>query len=317
MSFVIDHLEYLLQRHDCVTLPRLGALMVRYRPARFDNADSTILLPPSREIAFNGALTESDGLIETSVARQRGISFESARRIVEEEISSLLQQLRHLGELPLGRLGQLSITDYGSFVYTPADSANWDLRFFGVRPLQLQPIDSQPVIAPIQPYAPEEKPVGSEINSRSAVARGIIGIAATLAVIITLALFLLNPIKVEDEPRAASIAPTSIVVVPANTESSPTISLPEEPQTAEISTSAVHPAASPRFNSTDPFCVIVASFPDETQANRYLAENKGRSLGVLQQDGKFRIYAATGTTYEQASSQKSIVGGSDAWICRR
>ena len=110
MSIVIDHLEYLLQRHDCVTVPRLGAMMVRYRPARFESADSDILLPPARELAFNGAMTESDGLLEASVARQYGISFEAARRMVEEEISGLLHHLRHLGELHLGRLGQLQTT---------------------------------------------------------------------------------------------------------------------------------------------------------------------------------------------------------------
>ena len=115
MSIVIDHLEYLLQRHDCVTVPRLGAMMVRYRPARFESADSDILLPPARELAFNGAMTESDGLLEASVARQYGISFEAARRMVEEEISGLLHHLRHLGELHLGRLGQLQTTDYGQY----------------------------------------------------------------------------------------------------------------------------------------------------------------------------------------------------------
>ncbi len=61
--------------------------------------------------------------------------------------------------------------------------------------------------------------------------------------------------------------------------------------------------------------MIVASFPEESQATRYIAENPGRVLGVLEQDGKYRVYAATGATYEEAAAQKSISDG--AWICRR
>ncbi|MDE5978968.1 MAG: hypothetical protein K2G84_02900, partial [Muribaculaceae bacterium] len=75
MNLVIDHLEYLLRRHDSVTVPGIGALMVRYRPARFDSRNPLVLLPPSRELAFNGALTESDGILENSVARRSGVSF--------------------------------------------------------------------------------------------------------------------------------------------------------------------------------------------------------------------------------------------------
>lgn len=363
MSIVIDHLEYLLQRHDCVTVPRLGAMMVRYRPARFERADSDILLPPARELAFNGAMTESDGLLEASVARQYGISFEAARRMVEEEISGLLHHLRHLGELHLGRLGQLQTTDYGSFVFTPGNTADWDYRFFGMRPLRLRRIESAKVTSPVPPYVPEEEEIANRnASSRGTVARGLIGIAATLAVIVTLALFLLNPIRVNDAPRAASIAPTHIaapepatpvvedetlsanpelasdaktedlaepvaknatakVSVRPDTKSAPEAVAPQSPLSARTDRkpSAQTPATakSPRFNTTDPFCVIVASFPDEAQANRYLSENHGRHLGVLKQDGKFRIYAATGTTYEQASSQKALAGGGDAWICRR
>ena len=334
MSIVIDHLEYLLQRHDCVTVPRLGAMMVRYRPARFESADSDILLPPARELAFNGAMTESDGLLEASVARQYGISF------------GLLHHLRHLGELHLGRLGQLQTTDYGSFVFTPGNTADWDYRFFGMRPLRLRRIESAKVTSPVPPYVPEEEETANRnASSRGTVARGLIGIAATLAVIVTLALFLLNPIRVNDAPRAASIAPTHIaapepatpvvedetlsanpelasdaktedlaepvaenatakVSVRPDTKSAPEAVAPQSPLSARTDRkpSAQTPATakSPRFNTTDPFCVIVASFPDEAQANRYLSENHGRHLGVLKQDGKFRIYAATGP-----------------WICRR
>ena len=93
MSLVIEHLEYLLLRHDCVTLPGIGAILVRYQAARFAPADEYLMLPPSRQLAFNAALSESDGLLESSVSRKSGVSFEVARDMVADDIASLRAQL--------------------------------------------------------------------------------------------------------------------------------------------------------------------------------------------------------------------------------
>lgn len=375
MNLVIDHLEYLLRRHDCVTVPGIGALMVRYRPARFDSRNPLVLLPPSRELAFNGALVESDGMLESSVARRNGVSFEAASRIVEEETESLLEQLKKFGTIALGRLGELNFSEYGTIVFSPFDASGWDFSHYGLRPLYLKGADSMlkashmaavsavagNAAAPSAPHKhnelPPPAPWGEEEeaapvkDSRGVVAKGLVGIAASLAVIVTLALFFLNPVKVENEPVKASIAPTEVAetnsmetaeapaaeyaddVDPAwnMIDASRSESIPAEAGVAD--TAEALPAATEaaenrlpsggvetsrrqiRFDDADPFCVIVASFPEESQATRYIAENPGRVLGVLQQDGKYRVYAATGATYEEAAAQKSISDG--AWICRR
>ena len=373
MNLVIDHLEYLLRRHDCVTVPGIGALMVRYRPARFDSRNPLVLLPPSRELAFNGALVESDGMLESSVARRNGVSFEAASRIVEEETESLLEQLKKFGTIALGRLGELNFSEYGTIVFSPFDASGWDFSHYGLRPLYLKGADSMlkashmaavsavagNAAVPSAPHneLPAPAPWGEEEeaapvkDSRGVVAKGLVGIAASLAVIVTLALFFLNPVKVENEPVKASIAPTEVAetnsmetaeapaaeyaddVDPAgnmiDASRSESISaeadvadtaeaLPAATEVSESRLSSGGVETSPRqirFDDADPFCVIVASFPEESQATRYIAENPGRVLGVLQQDGKYRVYAATGATYEEAAAQKSISDG--AWICRR
>jgi hypothetical protein len=186
-------------------------------------------------------------------------------------------------------------------------------------------------------------------------------------VIITTTLFFWNPIKMDNEPMKASLAPserveasrndnaavnasaipaavatesasqkaapaaasapshnvaTQTVATTANNVATEAVAAPAaSANAANTSTSA--PAASTaaaklsiHFNEGDAFCVIIASFPDADQANVYLKEHSSKSLGVLQQDGKYRVYAATGATYEEATTQKSIVGNG-AWICRR
>lgn len=363
MNLVIDHLEYLLRRHDCVTVPGIGALMVRYRPARFDSRNPLVLLPPSREVVFNGALTESDGILESSVARRDGISFEVARRIVKEEAESLLHQLRTFGSIVLGRLGELSYTEYDTILFSPADASEWDFRFHGLRPLYLKNADTQvrfgsnsgdnrkeivksgnvsePTLSnTVEPWNGEiqsQEDVQSERRGRFA--RSIVGVAASLAVIVTLALFFLNPIKVDKEPLKASIAPVENVATEVVSAESESVDVVTEEMVGESNDAVIVKVAECgedaeavnvaeeermpsrktllRFDVTDPFCVIVASFPEESQAERYIAENPGRDLGVLQQDGKFRVYVATGKTYEEAASQKNLAGSDGAWICRR
>ncbi len=380
MSFIVEHIEYLIRRHDCIVMPGIGAIMVRNRAARFDNNNPSLLLPPSRELAFNSALSESDGVLESSVARKAGVSFEAARRMVKEESESLLQQLRAFGELSLGHLGHLSVAEYGAILFTPTPAAEWDYRYYGLRALRLQSVDaavstvrsakaegSAPSVAKLPAVEPwHEDDVQQNQSPRRRISRNIVGIAASLAVIVTLAMFLLNPIKVEKEPLMASMAPINSEAVVetnvkpvehhkssvANTQQQPVeakTTTAEKPQpvanvqpseqtkkleatkvetqkveTTKAETTKVEnaktdkpKAVSARFNTEDPFCVVVASFPDSDQAERYIKEHSGKNLGVLQQDGKYRIYAATGSSYEEATSQKALTGGNGAWICRR
>lgn len=383
MNFILEHLEYLIRRHDCVTVPGLGALIVRYRAARFDSRHPLVLLPPGRELAFNAELSESDGLLERSVARRSGVSFEAARRMVAQEVESMAAQLRALGSLSLGRLGELTYTSYGTILFDAAPAARWDSRYYGLRPLYLQ--NAQAVISQGATAAVAPAPVNREDNAAQTAAqptpaapevtpweedgaptaqerrgrfpRAIVGVAASLAVIISVALFFINPIKVDNQPLMASMAPVETAadnpapdnqaeVAPQAAPAAPEVCVDnsgqiEQRQAGEESRPIAHTtaptvarsgeenAAAPtrnaaptapsaaKFSDADPFCVIVASFPDPDQAQRYIAENPGRRYGVLQQDGKFRIYAATGASYEEAAAQKQSVGGEGAWICRR
>lgn len=377
MNLIIEHLEYLLRRHDCVTVPGIGALMVRYRPARFDSRNPLVLLPPSRELVFNGALVEPDGILETSVSRRNGVSFEVAARIVMEEAESLSHQLKDFGSLVLGHLGELIYTGYDTIMFSPAKVSGWDCDYYGLQPLFLKnaenvvrvtsvdtaavaPIVSQDVAraqlaAPSLPQwsgdSADDDPRQGHTHGR--VARTLIGIAASLAVIVTVALFFLNPIKVDNEPLKASIAPVNetparqVGNVEAVHVNKPMLSTEEPvadpvigPPSRNVETSKTQSESgtyladtyaraaegdnddicstvAPRFNDADPYCVVVASFPEESQASRYLSENRGQTLGVLQQDGKYRVYAATGATYEEATAQKQLASVSGAWICRR
>ena len=294
--------------------------------------------------------------------------------MVREEAESLSHQLKEFGSLVLGHLGELIYTGYDTIMFSPARVSGWDCDYYGLQPLFLKNADNvvretssnTAAVAPIvsQDVArarlaatslPQWSGDSADDDPRQThgrIARTLIGIAASLAVIVTVALFFLNPIKVDNEPLKASIAPVneatarqagnaeavpvnkpmlsteepvadSVIGLPVNIETSKTqsesgsYSADTSAKAAEGDNDDIRSSVAPRFNAADPFCVIVASFPEESQASRYLSENRGRTLGVLQQDGKYRVYAATGATYEEATAQKQLASVSGAWICRR
>lgn len=71
-----------------------------------------------------------------------------------------------------------------------------------------------------------------------------------------------------------------------------------------------------RFNASDRYCLVIASLPTEESAQKFIRENGTMTLGILSKDGKYRVYAATGNTTNEALLGKSIKGVSaDAWVC--
>lgn len=106
MKSVILHIEYLIQRSDCVIIPGVGALVAEHIPARISESEG-VIYPPMRAISFNAAIRHDDGMLATSIARAEGILFEDARMKMAEMINSLIADIHHQGEVALGNIGRL------------------------------------------------------------------------------------------------------------------------------------------------------------------------------------------------------------------
>ena len=341
MRIIDRHIEYLIRRHDCVVVPGIGALLCRYKPASFTE-DGKRILPPGRELAFNRWLTDSDGLLVASVSRELGISNEKAFSIVQDEVDGILAQLDSCRKMSLGQLGTLNLDEKGDLSFDAALNVS-----------QGNEIRPEVVLS----SAATDSETGSQNLSRRdglfpyqwrAYASGIV---ATLAVLLTLAFFVLSPITIDKNAQTASIAPVSVSYVKHSDDKAPVAStatgepdlplsfkdvmgialaLPDSVSyvtetyvavSVESAKPEVEEAAqnvpSIRFNEADSYFVIVASFPTLDQAKSYIRSHAGRKLGILEMDGRCRVYAATGADYAMVSSMKSIVNEADAWICHR
>ncbi|RZK52859.1 MAG: hypothetical protein EOO59_13130, partial [Hymenobacter sp.] len=92
-----DHLRPLLRDHDCVIIPDFGGLVAEYTAAKVQPAGRHLLSPPTRQVAFNQALTRNDGLLVDALRQQLGL------QLVVQRGHGLAQVLAGLG----GRQAQL------------------------------------------------------------------------------------------------------------------------------------------------------------------------------------------------------------------
>lgn len=352
MSDIARHIELLLQRYECVVLPGWGAFLCNYNAAHFTDQEQLRLDPPARFLAFNELLATSDGLLADSIARAEGTTFEKAQAEIASTLAQMRKQLEMAGELEFGRLGTFTLSLDRTLIFLPKKRSTANGPLYGLRPLILHPIEqiaSTTAATPDTSAATEEPAAQRRISIfpwRAAAACA----AAVAAVAVTAVLFLTKPIQVDRPVDTASIAPVEapstisdplveqeplpaakisevpeISVVPESAEISPIgkqASLPaaESSEASDISkkSEVSEKSASPiRFNPSDRFVVIIASFPTRSQAETYLASNSSRQLGILEKDDRYRIYSATAPNRSEAENQKLLTGQSDAWIALR
>ena len=105
----------------------------------------------------------------------------------------------------------------------------------------------------------------------------------------------------------------------------------ETPQPEEISEVEIATESNPvdsledshfatlRMNTSDRYCLVIASLPTMELAEKYIGENNNYNLGVLAKDGKFRVYVATGNTTTEVLAGKKFADietrFADAWVC--
>lgn len=374
MNLLIRHVEYLLERRNCVVLPGLGALICATESARFDQRHVGVLLPPRRRVAFNGSITADDGILCASFRRGLGVTLEEARQRVASAVDSLRQAVLLDGSASFGRLGFFRTTPEGAIAFSAAKNSPVNATFAGLGGIDIDVLKagalpvadkqeakraSQPerAAAPLAAAAvatPPKQPTGEtesasrqgdsgkiRVSAWKKVRNGAAGVAASLAVLVTLTLFLLNPIRMANEPQKASIAPIPSATPSATVDNTNatrpvrrlTIGLPDGNGYVEVAPAEIAErellrknfAASAPANGSHPsvasqpdrFCVIVASFPTIAQARSYIASSRQEGLRILEKDGKCRVYSATAPTYEAADALRNTCGIADAWVCRR
>ena len=349
---IIEHIQYLVTRHDCVVMAGLGALVAQREPAKF-SADGRMLLPPRRSLVFNNALTHDDGLLAGSVARRNGISFQSARAEVTRQIELLRSRMAAEGSVELPRIGSLSLSAEGLIDFTPEAVAPIVNAFYSALPsLRLSTADAAADDA--DTFEPTILEVDTTLGRRIAAKLLKAGkYAAVVAMIFAAGAALTTPVLL-DRPadRAAlslpAVTPAKKATLPAaltvamqpqanfgpeakepsdNSETSESSELSDnsEPSTPSQPKGLVKVSDYKGSDPADSFScfVIVGSCNTEAEARRFIArKGSDADLRILNADGRFRIYSAMSNNPEAANTFKSTdptirAQFPDAWVYSR
>ena len=139
MNEIVRHIEYLLVSNDCVVIPGLGAVLAHTVAARYDE-ERGCMMPPSRTFTFNAGLSQNDGMLISSVARSKSVTYEVARHIVATEVDDMLRTLSQTGTLSLGKAGRLNAGHDGSMSFVPSTASCLSPEYMGLPELHLQPV---------------------------------------------------------------------------------------------------------------------------------------------------------------------------------
>lgn len=328
---LIDHIEYLAARHDCVIVPGWGAFVVQYSAARIDH-DKMLIYPPTRSIGYNASLNHNDGLIATSVARREGISYDMAVQAVAREVDAMRHQLDSDGEIAIGHLGVFRKNDNGTPIFLPTPSEGINGQFFG-----LTPVKATPLLMAVRQEAGKPDNDGRRDVFYLPISRNIFKIAASVALICGLGFVLSTPVIVDNNPDYASLAamPTvsqEVVKIKERANAELFISIPSAssdatatvdtakrviPDTPNVPERPKH--ATLRMNDSDPYCLVIASHATRQQALKQIGSRT--DLGMLESGGRFRVYVATGKSSAQARAAMNDPEFArrhpGAWVCRK
>lgn len=310
---IVRHIEYLLTAHDCVILPGLGAILAHQEPACYDQTLG-VWTAPSRAFSFNPDLQRTDGLLAASIAHRDGISMAAAANIVTEKISQMAQALHSHGCVNLGLVGALNLDNEGRLSFLPSPSKALSPNNIWLP----ENIKTPMVVSQSQTTVSNGAPI-----KRSAlhnIIRHTASAAACIVVVLALAWIIAQNFTDLSTQQTAAIAPEAkrqaVEMEFVENTQLPKVILTSAPEYEIIENDAPVLAETP----AESYYMIVGSFATEAEAKKYISSNSGLNLGVLNKDGRWRIYGAKASSADKVmdlAKQEPLASRFNSWwICK-
>jgi len=306
-------------------VPELGAFIAQYSPARIDES-AGVIMPPSRSLSFNSDVAHNDGLLAASIARASSTTFDRALASIADQVTALKSQIDNGGEFAVGRLGILRNNTEGNLEFDPFPATETSPRLVGLPSFKLTQFD-------LSAMHEEQQKRGFITRAAKTALRA----AASVAVLLGLGLMLSTPV-IEHRSELATFgksltfqakAPEKIIITNPNqvlsfarpdAADAMTVveTIPEKAPTALFPKTT---AATATPDADASFFLIVASLPSRSKAEEYIAAHPDSNLAILAADNRYRIYIASGKSYNEAysilSSGDNATKYPDAWVFHR
>lgn len=312
MFSIIEHIEYLTTRYDCVVIPGWGALIANYASAHHSDVDE-VMERPRRSIGFNANISHNDGLLAQSIVRREGQNYDEALRFIADSVASFRQQLAMGREVSMGRLGYFRCNEGRFIEFVPFVHDNACDKYYGLANLKISSVDALEHELTIHEID-EHAPAATVPAHRNLFTRKAAQIAASVALLIGLGILLSTPIIVDRNHDTASMAPE--VSVPQPQQLGVTVQQGVVPQTIEVVES--NPALAAVGNTTGKYYMVIATLRNQHELDAF--KNKYSALvpymKMLDYKGMMCVYVARSDDYSQLMGLRGQLPEKlrDVWI---
>lgn len=323
MNITLRHISHLLRNCDLLVVPDFGVFSRRHIEARICDG---VFMAPSSELTFIEVReTSNNSELVLSIARSLAIEPEKAEMRLRDEIAEI-RQLLSAGQT-------ICIPDTG-FLRKNGDRITFEALTAGETKHWLTWISN------IEPLAEESKPLLDEDEideNRRTFLQSLRRTTSSAAAIALLALiaFVASQLpghSTDDQTRFATIGLERIdshISEPLPLENP----MPEKALVLIVNTpsdgmSIVEPRAKTpqktkmvESSADDRYFLVVASLASREEARRFMeAQPDEIELGLLEEDGRFRVYAASGPTFAGTKATAENNGIFEhypqSWICK-
>ena len=299
---LINYIECLLRDNDCVIVPGFGAFICQNVASSICDG---VLLPPSRSVAFNAALTHNDGLVANAFMKQTGCGYNAAVAKVEGDVKTIKESLVANHSFDFGKIGSFHYSDAGCVVFAPSavGLSGVNLSNYGLQPVRIQNVVKSEEKAPRRRF--------SEIRMNA------LRMAASVAAIIVLVLTLTTPIAIDSLPDKASVASISSAQPKAKGKSGNVVEKMTK-RAVKIESNDIEAVEKGVGGET-----VIASLKSYGQAKKFVETSSETGLVIIDAakgSSVYKVALATGDTKEEMYSyiQKNGITEKypDVWVCR-
>lgn len=134
-----QHISQLLYRYPCVVVPSFGAFLTEFISAQL-HVNSHTFSPPKKVVSFNVNINNNDGLLANHIALEENITYESAVKFINVQVSEWKSLLNNHEVLYLNPIGHIRLNTEGGLVFKPFENTNYHLNSFGLSEVVCQEV---------------------------------------------------------------------------------------------------------------------------------------------------------------------------------
>jgi len=344
---IVQYIYKLLQDKGSITIPELGAFILKDTSTRIDSVHK-VIQPPSQVLTFNESIKDNDHILAGYIAGIEGISSSEAENAVKKFVEQLKALLNSGKTIEFSNIGKLHLNHKKQIVFDYDSKAAFISETFGLTPVKIHNFHKPKEVKQVV-IKPREVIVKKQKKAFPKAAIWLIIILVPIITIIVLAFVF--PVKTEKifiqskeyvtglfrKKEAEKIVQNPIVINEVNNDSLKTIKtdtaatkpLPVNPKdNVTISNNKKpdekRPVTDKVADENKKFHIIVGCFQSRSNAEKYFKtiSDKGYSPRFFEAgpDGLFKISCASYATRNEAQSElkKAIDDlGTQAWILKK